>query len=120
MPVVADCHGNAYKRRSGTVALSTEKLRSHRCRACGHLNYFTRLQVSRMKTNPHCLQCGGPTEETKSSTRRRLGGKPAQAELSNSITCFFCHRPFRSKIARKLHYEEAHHFTEEEADGELD
>ncbi len=136
MAQVSDFGGRSQDRGRGYVAkIDKAKVLSYRCLSCGHMSFYTRVQVARMRHQPHCVACGAVTEETDASFERRAGVKKKHvAKLIGNVMveaspgkfredaimlgskdkqCRFCFKRFRSVIALKLHYEDAHDFKEE-------
>lgn len=133
---VSDFGGHANERGRGCAAnLTKANAYSYRCNSCGHVSYYTKTQVGRMKHQPHCVACGGTTEETDSSFERRTGVKKKHVgkmlgrcvteycpgrfrenlnvEFSKQLVCRFCFKRFRSTTGLKLHYEDSHGFVDE-------
>jgi uncharacterized protein YlaI len=135
MARVSDYGGHAHDRGHGDCTkLKKEYVLSFLCDGCHHRFYLTHPQRNRMKAGARCPKCGGLGEETEASVKRRLGchktdipkmlgkldafkdhtGRVVETpDLSRDNQCRFCHRPFRSSIAMKIHMEETHGFFEE-------
>ena len=70
MPYIDDYGGHRYGRRYRTKRRK-ENTRSHRCLDCGKLFYIAHREARR-RGGVHCPNCGGPSEETDVSFKRRM------------------------------------------------
>lgn len=111
--MVDDYGGNRYGRRY-TTKFNKENVRSYRCGHCEKLCYFSHREVARGRL--HCINCGGPVEETDISVRRNLGvtKKKLGAEVARGLddakplTCRHCYKSFRSPAGLSLHIRDNH------------
>ena len=128
MPYVSDYGGNARQRgAAGGRKQQGQQNNSYRCLSCGKVSYYTKIQVARLKHHPHCTKCGGATEETEASFKRRVGkGKKVVGKIVGNMVveyapgkfqcvegvragrCPVCDKPFRNPAAMRLHVEESH------------